>query len=702
MRKGIFILLFPLLLLAANDFERGVGYFLYGEKSLAKKSWSIFFGKRKDHIAQGYLSLADGDYLKASYHFKSYRKESRDAYYGKYEWMRYLGLSLAVYDIAYFQRDWFVARAKRFYPEAQIITFVQGVYDLEMGRLNRAEKRLISSVNKLKDPIFEVFLARLYIEKGELAKAEEIFEKNGKDARIGMELANAYAERGEYSKGHEILMSLPKTRKVIEKIADFAFYIGNEYAVKDIEPLIPEDDPLAREIQAFHYINVRKYKKARKILLKISLYRPSDPHIWKWLALGEKKENQRLKYLYLSFFNGGDVKNLFGVTRKKLKKVDSAKWLGSKTLVIKGRPDLSDEFGLYVIDVATWEKIRIPLLLEIEDYYPQKDGETLLISALDRIRGRRVFYIWRKGYLKPKKTVVMSLTDEKFIGEIQGDTLLIYSEDYNYLPFNSPFKKLANSKTFLFLYSKSFPHRFIVYSISKGRASKVSDFFRLPFIPESIKKYLELRDLYYKDSGFKLVIDSHSSFGGEDLQIKFYGDDAAVIRKKEGKKYLVGYIYQGRWVPYRLMEDEEEFEFVLWEPSLNLFICRDKEDNGYMFRPGEGKFRDLEDEFGGAVYWNNYLYFIAGNDDGKKRLYRINPITRKKEKLTDYLWVDIFKTEGRLLLKDPATAVYAFKGDAIIPVYVESDYSVVPSEGMKKVFIFSTLKRWAFLVQLNW
>ncbi|MCD6453762.1 MAG: hypothetical protein J7L62_00470, partial [Candidatus Aminicenantes bacterium] len=124
MRKGIFILLFPLLLLAANDFERGVGYFLYGEKSLAKKSWSIFFGKRKDHIAQGYLSLADGDYLKASYHFKSYRKESRDAYYGKYEWMRYLGLSLAVYDIAYFQRDWFVARAKRFYPEAQIITFV--------------------------------------------------------------------------------------------------------------------------------------------------------------------------------------------------------------------------------------------------------------------------------------------------------------------------------------------------------------------------------------------------------------------------------------------------------------------------------------------------------------------------------------------------------------------------------------------------
>lgn len=702
MRKLLLIILIPLFLFSATNFEKGVGFFLNGEKKIAKAKWKAYFGKRKDPLARGFLVLADGDYIKATYYFNSYKKESRDAYYGKYEWLRYLGLSLAVYDIAYFQRDWFISRARKFYPESPIIIFVQGVYDLEMGRLEKAEKELKLSLKKLKDPIFQLFLARLYIEKGELSRAEEIFKSSGKNIRIGMELADAYRDMGETAKGHEVLMSLPKTQKVIEKIADFAFSLGNDYAIKEVEVLVPEDSPLGKEIKAFHYMNAHKYKKARRILEKLSLYRPSDPHIWKWLAIIEKKTEKKLKYQYLSFFNGGDVENLFGVVRRRFKKIDQAKWLGDQHVIILGRPSNNDEYGLYSLDVTTWERKKIPLRLEIEEFYPQGDGKTLVIAAIDRIRGRRIFYIWKQDEQRPRKAVVMSLTEEKFKGEIKGDSLLIYSIEYEYLPFKSPFKKLINERSFIFLYSRNFPHQFIVYSISRRRARKIRSISELPFVPEGIRRYLIVRQLYIKNPDFKRLIDSHSSFGSREIEIEFQDEGGAVVVRKDGAdRYVLGFIYEGRWTPFRLVEDDEEYKFLLWVPSMNLFVCKNKDGKGYMYRIGEGKFRKIESDFVGAVFSGGKLYFLAGDDDGKSRLYALNPITRKKEKLTGYMWIDIEKKYGRVLLKDPATAVYILSGKNIIPAYVESDYTVVSTPGMKRVFLFSQLKKWAFLVQLN-
>lgn len=702
MRKLVLLIILPLFLFSANNFEKGVGFFLNGEKKIAKAKWKVYFGKRKDPLAKGFLVLADGDYIKATYYFNSYRKESRDAYYGKYEWLRYLGLSLAIYDIAYFQREWFISRARKFYPDSPIIIFVQGVYDLEMGRLAKAEKELKLSVGKLKDPIFQLFLARLYIEKGELSRAEELFNSSGKNIRIGMELAETYHDMGEIAKGHEVLMTLPKTRQVVEKIADFAFALGNDYAIREIEALVPEDSPLGREIEAFHYMNRHKYKKAEKILEKLSLYRPSDPHIWKWLAITEKKAEKKLKYQYLSFFNGGEVENLFGVVRKRFKKIDQAKWLGEDHIIILGRLSNNDEYGLYSLDVKTWERRKIPLRLEIEDFYPQKDGKTLVIASIDRIRGRRVFYIWNQEEERPRKAVVLSLTEEKFKGEIKGNSLLIYSNEYDYLPFRSPFKKLINERSFLFLYSKDFPHRFVVYSLTRRRARKIRFLKQLPFIPQSIRRYISVRKLYFKNSDFRRLIDSHSSFRSQEIEIEFQNDDEAVVLRKEGgNKYLLGFIYKGDWTPFRLIEDDEEYTFLLWVPSMNLFVCRNKDRKGYMYRIGDGKFRKVESDFAGVVFSNGKLYFLAGDNKGKSRLYALNPVTRRKEKLTGYMWIGIEKKYGKVLLKDPATAVYVLAGRNIIPAYVESDYTVEVSPGLKKVFLFSQLKKWAFLVQLN-
>ncbi len=699
MRKIAFLLL-PIFLIGASNFERGVAYYLYGEKGIAKSAWSSYFGKRRDPIALGFLTLADGDYINASYHFNSYRKESRTAYYGKYEWMKYLGLSLAVYDIAYFQREWYAARAKEFYPSSPIVNFVQGVYDLDMGKLERSERRLRISIKKLKDPIFKFFLARLYIDKGELSKAEEIFNSTGKNFRIGEELAEAYRERGDIVKGWEIISKLPKTPKFLEKMADFAFSLGRDYAIKDIEPLFPEDSPMAKEIEAFHLINRMKYKKARKILLKLYLYRPTDPHIWKWLSMTEKKTDKKLKYMYLSFFNGGNVENVFGIQKKNLRKIEMAKWLGENRIILLGRPGGRDEYGLYSFELPSWTKKKIPLRLEIEDFFPQRDGKTLIISGVDRIRGRRIFYLW-KGGEKPRKAVVLSLTDEKFKGEMQGDSIVFYSNEYDYLPFKAPFEKMVNEKRFLFLYSKEFPHRFIVYSIPKRRAKKVNSIQDLPFLPTNIEKFQTLRKIYKNTPDFRNLIKSYSHMGSEDLEIRFQGKNAVVVEKEGDKDYLQGYIFQGRWIPLKLRDGEKRFSLLLWIPEANAFLCKDKNSGGYIYTQSDGKFRKIESKVEGGAYYNDYLYFLAGDKDGKRRLYKFDISQFKKEKLTDYLWIDIWENKGKIFLKDPTTTVYTIKGGSILPVYVESDYSIEPTNSFSKVFIYSPLKRISFLVQLN-
>ncbi len=684
--------------LSANLLEKGIAYYLKGDLETAGKLWSKYFSSHRGPIARGFLKLAQGQFMEASLAFNSYRKESRDAYYGKYEWLKYLGLSLAASDLGYFQREWFAARAREFAPNSPIVLFVQGVYDLQMGNLKRAEKRLSLSVKKLGDGIFALFLARVYIQKGELEKAQQVFEKY-KFPELGIELARAYRERGNVIRGWEILKNLPKNPKVTALMLEFAFSLERDYMVKEVQPLI-SDQLLSQEIEAYFWVRQGKCRKARKVLSKLSLYRPEDHFIWDWLAKCEKKREKRLKYLYLSFFNGGDVPELFGVKRYRVIKIDRAKWLGNENLVVLGRIKGKDNYGLYLWNPEAGVQSSIPLRGEVEDFFPQRDGKTLVISVVNRVRGRRSFYIW-KGTGRPKKALVMRLTEEKFLGEIKGDTLLIYSQDFLSLPFQSPFKKIVNIRNYYHLYSSNFPFLFISYNLKTRRTKKIRSIEALPFVPTPLSRYQLLRTLYRSNSEFKRIIDSHSSVASETVKIEFLGNDAIVYRLEAGKKHLLGYIKEGLWRPLRIVEDEEEYEFLTWMREERGFVCRNKEGRGYIFWENRRKFKKLEKKMGDAVYLNGKLYFLAGDDEGKKRLYLYDPREDDTEKLTDYLWSSLGRVDDFLLLKDPTTTAYLMRGNSIFPVYVEDNKLVLHNPAFSKVFLYLPSRRYVYLASLR-
>ncbi len=699
MRKAAYFFLLTITLFSAGLLERGIAYYLEGNLQKAELLWGKYFSSRHDPIATGFKKLAQGEFVEASVAFNSYRKESRDAYYGKYEWLKYLGLSLAVSDIGYFQREWFAARAREFAPSSPIVIFVQGVYDLQMGRLKRAERRLLMATKKLKDGVFSYFLGLLYIQKGELDKAEKIFDSN-RFPDLGLELAKAYRERGQEIKAWEILKRLPKDRKVVEAMVDLAFSLERDYMVKEVQSYIT-DENLFKETEAYFLVKKGKCGKAKKILKKLSLFRPTDYHIWDWLAKCEKKREKRLKYLYLSFFNGGDVPNLFGVKKYRVLKIDKAKWLGEDNLIILGRLSGGDTYGLYLWNPEAGTKIPIPLRAEVDDFFPQKDGQSLVISTIDRVRGKRSFYVWKVGERRPKKTVVLRLTGEEFVGEIRDDILLIYSKDFLTLPFRSPFKKIVNIRNYYPLYSSNFPYFFVQYDLRRRRARKIRSINHLPFLPESIDRYLLLRKIYRQNPGFRSIIDSHSSVASETVKIDFLDSQNAVVyRMNNGKKFLLGYIKEGSWYSMRIREGKEEYEFITWIPDLNGFVCRNSDGRGYIYWKNRGKFKKLEKRMGDAVYLAGNLYFIAGDDEGKKRLYLYDISKDDTEKLTDYLWTSAGELNGRLILKDPTTTVYMLKEKSIYPVYVEDNKIVIFNHSYSKAFLFLPLLRNVYLASL--
>ncbi len=700
MRKAAYLLLFAWTLFSANLLERGIAYYLKGDLKKAGALWEKYFASRQDPIARGFMKLAQGDFAEASVAFNSYRKESRYAYYGKYEWLKYLGLSLAVSDIGYFQREWFAARAKEFAPNSPIITFVQGVYDLEMGNLSRAEKRLSLATRKLRDGVFSYFLGLLYIQRGDVEKAEEIF-KQYKFTDLGLELAKACRERGDDIKAWEILKSLPRTPEVVENMVDLAFSLERDYMVKEVQGYIT-DQQLLQETEAYFLVKKGKCGKAKKILRKLSLFRPTDHHIWDWMAKCEKKRENRLKYLYLSFFNGGDVPNLFGVKRQRVVKIDRAKWLGEDNLVVLGRLSGKEPYGLYIWNPEAQTHYRIPIRAEVEDFFPQQDGETLVISAVNRVRGRRSFYVWRVGERRPRKTVVLRLTGEEFVGEVRDGILLIYSRDFLTLPFRSPFKKIVNIRDYYPLYSSHFPYFFVQYDLKRRRVKKLRSIQSLPFVPDAIEKYLLLKGIYARNPDFRSIIDSHSSVASETIRIDFLSPQNAVVyRVSNGKKYLLGYIKEGEWRNLRIREDDEDYEFITWIYEFNGFVCRNKDGRGYIYWVGRRKFKKLEKKMGDAVYLQGGLYFLAGDDEGKKRLYFYDITKDDTEKLTDYLWTSAGKIRNLLALKDPTTTVYVLRGRSIYPVYVEDNKIILFTPSYSKAFLYLPMQKDVYLVNLK-
>lgn len=688
--------------------EKGIAFYLLGEKHKAAIEWSKFFKKRKDVIAQGFKALAKGEYLSASYYFNAYRKRTRRAYYGKEEWLKYLGLSLALKDIAPYHRDWYVARAKILNPDNPIVEFTAGVYDLEMGRLKKARRRLERSVKKLKEWVFKIFMAKLLIEEGNLEKAvEEALPFLKKHHGIGYELIDALKDAGDYSQAWEVARKLPDKEETLPVKISLALKLKKLTEAENYIYRLPEGNPQREKFRAYLLYEKGKKRKARKILEKLSEILTFDGELWALLYKLEKKDEKRRMYAYLAFFNGADFKNIYGVKRYKLKKITKAKWANENKIVLLGSPKRGMEFGPYVFDLQQEKYIRIPLRLEIQDFFTSQKGNEILIVALDRARGKRIFYFFDLNSQKLQKVATLALTEDEYKAWFNSDYVIMYSKEYEYLPFQSPFKRMIAPGRYVSFYSKQINHLFVIYNRKIKRLKVYRNLKKLPVLSPDLKKYSILLKAYNTIPAVKSLINSYSSAVQGDLEVEFdRAGKTALFKRRVGIGHVpVGYVRNNRWIPLQLREDDKLLFLFKWMPELSAYLLyRDKKDKylSFIFIEGYEKPEEIRENSTKAVAYKGQIYFLSfkRKTGGKGRLYLFDPQEKDSKKLTDYLWIDIFKINGLLLLKDFRTVVYRFYQRQAVPIFVASDYDVNFSPTNKKVLLTHPKKKLMFIAKV--
>ncbi len=704
-----FLAIFLLVGIAiTGPLERGIAFYLMGKKQKAALEWNKFFKKRKDVIAQGFRALSKGEYLSASYYFNAYRKRTRRSYYGKEEWLKYLGLSLALKDIAPYHRDWYVARAKILNPDNPVIEFTAGVYDLEMGRLKKARKRLEKSIKKLNDWVFKVFLVKLLIEEGDLEKAvNEASPFLKKYPELGYELIEAFMDAGNYSKAWEVALKLPDKEQALPIKISLALKLKKLTEAENYIYRLPENNPQREKYRAFLLAEKGKKRKARKILEKLSEILTFDGELWASLYKLEKKDEKRRMYAYLAFFNGADFKNIYGVRRYKLKKITKAKWANEDKIILLGSPKRGMEFGAYIFDLQQENYLRIPLKLEIQDFFTNKKGDEILITALNRARGKRMFYLFDLNSEKLQKIATLALTEDEYKGWFDENFVIMYSKEYEYLPFQSPFKRMIAPGRYVSFYSRRINHLFVVYNRKTKRIKVYRTLKKLPVLPPDLKKYSMLLQAYKTISSIRSLINSYSSAVQGDLEIEFdKSGKTALFKRRVGMGHVpVGYLRNNRWVPLQLRDDDKLLFLFKWMPELSAYLLyREKKDEylSFIFVEGYEKPEEIRENSTKAVAYKGSIYFLSfkRKTGGKGRLYMYDPQEKDSKKLTGYLWIDIFKVNNFLLLKDFRTVVYKFYKKQALPLYVASDYDVIFSPRKRKVLLTHPKKRLMFIAKL--
>ncbi len=707
--KKIAVFLLLALFVTSGPLERGIALYLLGERKAAGAEWNRYFGKRKDVIAEGFRALAKGEYLSASYYFNSYRKKRRWAYYGVDEWLKYLGLSLAVKDIAPYHREWYVARAKILNPDNPVIDFTAGVYALEMGQLKKARKKLTTSLRKLKGWMFEIFMVKLLLEEGNLEKAlEEAPKFLPRYPKLASLLVDELVERGDYERAWQMASQLPTSGKFLSLKIELALKTGKIKQAEELVYLFPESSPEREKFRALILVARGKAKKARKILEKLSEVLPSDPLIWENLYKIEKKEEKKRLYAYLAFFNGADIENIYGVDKIRIRKVNRLKWINENQLAFLGIPERGDEFGLYILDLPSRRFDKIPLRLEVVDFLTNREGRELLIIAVNRAKAKRYFFIYDLSSSKLHKIATLSLTRDPYTGWFNDRFVIMFSKEYSYLPFQSPFKRMVGAGRYVSFYSTSIKHTFVLYDREKKRLRVVRSLRKLPLLPPALQRYNEILTAYRTVPQVRQIIDTYSSAVQGDVQIDFdESGKVALFKRKVGRWFMVlGYLRHGHWIPLSFREDKKPLFLFKWMPKASAFLLfqeRKDEFRCRLYIEGKEEYYKIEDNSTKAEAFMGQIYFLAfkRKTGGKGRLYVFDPQEEDYKKLTNYLWIDIERVGRLLLLKDFRTVVYRFADRRAVPVFVANDYDIAYSPSKKKVALCHPARKWLFFARLR-
>jgi tetratricopeptide (TPR) repeat protein len=679
MKKAGFVLLMALLSATvfsapkADDFSRGIVYYLIDDIELANKYLDAYFRiNPRPSVKTGFSLLMKNEKWEATKIFSYYLESDHRSLEAL------TGVSLAVADMKNSLSIDNLFKIVRMNAEYAPAYLCLGNEYLKRRNYPAAEANFNKAIKFSKIPEYKLLLCEQYLQTGQPQAALDLIQPEAElapanyyfsllTARAFYQLGN-WAELSTYigralkvkpaSKEGQLLLAqyymkideLKKARKILEKLK-FDYY-NLEYGLTFAEVLTKLKDSDA-EKYLYEVFSQNQWEPRINLLLGLYNFKKKNPNVQNWInrAILSGKGGEELKREFPGTFDFPSYPSLPFFDVKKIQ------WLNSSLVLLAGNLQSGEKEKMLLVDTVT-QKIIKSFEYEgaIQEMFASKNLEKIVFSTT-AVDNEKVYiytlFAAGGGYsLQPVVGYALKMPSIIVAFNAQASEVYITDGSLAEQAFVSPFSTLSAYGRKIAVYP-NFPFQVYRYTYAGERWAEIKDRELLRRVPIGrVQQYLAVADAAENNKDVGKLIDKGRNIditSSEEVKI-FFGDDPDrfIIYFSDLKNAFQGLVYDresNRTTPFdeSMFLGEKyysELDILSFNPQKNeiLFMTKDKEKNLFLVnyhsllykKLGNGILAACVNQGMDTIYFlserNKFLYFSEANLE----IVRLAPFAKEK------------------------------------------------------------------------
>lgn len=657
----------------ADDFSRGIVYYLIGDMELANKNLDAYFHfNPQPAVKLGFTLLLKNEKWEATKIFSDYLESDHRSLEAL------TGISLAVADMKNSLAIDNLLKITRMNPGYAPAYLCLGNEFFQRRNYPAAEANFNKGLQFSKLAEYKLLLCQLYLQTGQPQKALELIQSEADMAPANYYFAlltargfyqlNNWAELSAYieralkvkpdSKEGQLLLAqyfmktadLKKAKKILEKLK-FNYY-NLEYGLTFAEVLTKLKD---RDAEKYLYEVFSQNQWEPRINLLLGLYyaKKKNPNVQNWITraiLSGKNPEELKKEFPVSFnFQAYPFLALFDV--KKIQ------WLNNSRVLIAGNMQSGEKEKLLVVDTVSLKIVKtFAYEGNIQEMFPSANLGKIVFSTTAVENEKVYIYTFSAGAnnysLKPVVGYALKMSTVIVAFNAQASEAYITDGSLTEQAFASPFSTVDAYGRKIAIYP-NYPFKVYRYTYANDRWTEIKDRELLRRVPiRKIQQYLVVADALQNNQEVEKLLGKGRNIevtSSEDVKIFFGANpDQFIIYFSDLKNAFQGLVYDQGSNQIKKFDETMflgekyycELDIINFNPEKNeiLFMTKDNEKNLFLFnyhsllykKLGNGILTACVNTDMDTIYFlserNKFLYFSESNLE----VVRLAPFAREK------------------------------------------------------------------------
>jgi tetratricopeptide (TPR) repeat protein len=679
MKRAVILLILALAMVPvfsaakADDFSRGIVYYLIDDMELANKYLDAYFRfNPKPSVKAGFALLLKNEKWEATKIFSYYLESDHRSLEAL------TGVSLAVADMKNSQAIDNLLKITRMNSGYAPAYLCLGNEYLKRKNYPAAEANFNKGLQFAKIAEYKLLLCELYLQTGQPQTAVELIQPEADRApanyyfalltarafyqldnwtRLYTYLGQALKIKPESKEGQLLLAQyfmktgeLKKAKKILGKLK-FNYY-NLEYGLTFAEVLTKLKDGDA-EKYLYEVFSQNQWEPRINLLLGLYHFNKKNSNVQNWInrAILSGKNLEELKMEFPATFNFQSYPFLAFFDVKKIQ------WLSNSRVLIAVNMQSGEKEKLLVMDTVSQKIIKtFDYEGNIQELFSSANLEKIVFST-SAVENEKV-YIYTfinaatnyslhpvVGYALKMTNIIVAFND-------QASEVYITDGSVAEQAFTSPFSTVSAYGRKISVYP-NYPFQVYRYTYANEHLTEIKDRELLRRIPiGKIQQYLAVADAMQNNPEVKKLIEKGRSIeitSSEDVKIFFSTDpDHFIIYFSDLKNAFQGLVYDQENNKTNKFDETmflgekyySELEIINFNPNKNeiLFLTKDKGKNLFLFnyhsllykKLGNGILAACVNPDLGTIYFlserNKLLYFSETNLE----VFRLAPFAREK------------------------------------------------------------------------